>query len=315
MTSTATKQRSGARMSSGGSAPRGRGASYAKRDARSGYWFIFPAAITMALLVLYPLVYGFVISLFDTNLVNRWDFVGLDHFIRALTDPVFLKSIGTTALYSGLIVAGTLVVGTVLALILNMKLRFRTFFRVVLILPWLFPEVVVALLWKWMFNPIYGILSDVFQTLGLSTEPILWLEDPNAALPGVVIASIWKGFPLVMVLMLAGLQSISFDLYEAASLDGANKLQLFRHITLPGLAPILLVTMILETVSWFKHFTIVWLMTAGGPIDATNIVSISIYRTAFQNFQFGQAAALAAIVFVICLAASMIYARVIRDER
>ena len=269
----------------------------------------------MALLVLYPLIYGFVISLFDTNLINRWDFVGLEHFTRALTNPVFMKSIGTTVLYSGMIVAGTMIVGTVLALVLNMDIPFRTFFRVILILPWLFPEVVVALLWKWMFNPIYGILSQIFVTLGLTNEPIAWLEDPNAALFSVVIASVWKGFPLVMVLVLAGLQSISADLYEAASLDGANKLNLFRHITLPGLAPILLVTVILETVWWFKHFTIVWLMTAGGPIDATNIVSIAIYRTAFQNFQWGQAAALAAIVFVICLAASMVYRRVIRDER
>lgn len=319
MTSTATKQRSEARKTFGGSAPPGRsgrrGPSYARRDARSGYWFVLPAALTMALLVLYPLIYGFVISLFDTNLINRWDFVGLEHFTRALTNPVFMKSIGTTVLYSGMTVAGTMIVGTVLALVLNMDIPFRTFFRVILILPWLFPEVVVALLWKWMFNPIYGILSQIFVTLGLTNEPIAWLEDPNAALFSVVIASVWKGFPLVMVLVLAGLQSISADLYEAASLDGANKLNLFRHITLPGLAPILLVTVILETVWWFKHFTIVWLMTAGGPIDATNIVSIAIYRTAFQNFQWGQAAALAAIVFVICLAASMVYRRVIRDER
>ena len=292
---------------------RRRGLSFSARDARSGYWFVLPAAATMALLIVYPLVYGLVISFFDTNLVRRWNFVGVEYYIQALTDPAFLKSTGTTALYSALVVAGTLVVGTVLALIMNMGMRFRTLFRVILILPWLFPEVVVALLWRWMFNPIYGIVSHMFG--GTSGEALISLEDPNTALFGVVIASIWKGYPLVMILVLAGLQSIPKDLYEAASLDGSSRLQLFRHITLPGLAPVLLVTVILETVWWFKHFTIVWLMTAGGPVDATNVVSISIYHMAFQNFQFGQAAALAAIVFVICLLASIVYRRTIRDDR
>lgn len=288
--------------------------SYLRRDARSGYWFVLPAAFVMGMLIIYPLLYGFAISLFDTNLVNRWEFVGLEYFGRALTDPVFLKSISTTIFYSAFTVLGTMVLGTIFALLLNMKIRFRTFFRVVLILPWLIPEVVVALVWKWMFNPLYGVLTSGLAATGLPIEPIQWLEDPSTALSAVIMASIWKGYPLVMILILAGLQSIPNDLYEAGSLDGANRLHLFRHVTLPALAPVLLVTVILETVWWFKHFTIVWLMTSGGPVDATNVVSISIYRTAFQNFQWGQAAAFATIVFAIVLAASIVYRRVIRDN-
>jgi ABC-type sugar transport system permease subunit len=269
----------------------------------------------MALLIVYPLGFGFAISMFDTNLVNRWEFVGFEYFGRAFTNPAFLKSITTTLFYSVFTVLGTMVLGTVFALILNMELRFRTFFRVVLILPWLFPEVVVALIWKWMFNPLYGILTAGLTATGLPIAPIQWLEDPSKALPAVIMASIWKGYPLVMILVLAGLQSIPKDLYEAGSLDGANRVHLFRFVTLPALAPVLLVTVILETVWWFKHFTIVWLMTSGGPVDATNVVSISIYRTAFQNFDWGQAAAFASVVFVICLLASIVYRRVIRDNR
>lgn len=315
MTQAPTVVRDQGRQNSAPGSPPKKSKSFSAREARSGYWFILPAAATMALLILYPLVYGLVISFFDTNLVKRWNFVGVDYYAQALSDPVFLKSIGTTAVYSALVVTGTLIVGTILALVMNMEMRFRTLFRVILILPWLFPEVVVALLWRWMFNPIYGIFSSIFEGLGFRGDPLISLENPDTALFGVVAASIWKGYPLVMILVLAGLQSIPKDLYEAAALDGSTRLQLFRHITLPGLAPVLLVTVILETVWWFKHFTIVWLMTAGGPVDATNVVSISIYHTAFQNFQFGQAAALAAIVFLICLLASILYRRTIRDDR
>lgn len=291
-----------------------RPATLARANARSGYWFILPAALTMGLLILYPLLNGFYISVFDTNLINRWDFAGLDYYIRALTDPAFLHSLGITLLYALSVVAGTVVVGTILALVLNQQMPLRTLFRAIAILPWLFPEVVVALLWKWMLNPIYGLFNHILLTVGVVDAPVQWLDDPAKAQWSVVLASVWKGYPLVMILVLAGLQAIPKDLYEAAAIDGANKLQLFRHITLPGLAPVLLVTVILETVWWFKHFTIVWLLTAGGPVDSTNVVSIAIYRTAFQNFQFGRAAASAVVVFLICLAISIVYRKLIRDD-
>ena len=181
-----------------------------------------------------------------------------------------------------------------------------------LILPWVLPEVVVALLWRWMYNPLYGIISYYGGFLGIGTE---WLEHPRSAMAAIVLTSVWKGLTLVMVLVLAGLQSISKELYEAAALDGASAVGSFRHVTLPGLAPVLLITLILETVWWFEHFTIVWLLTGGGPVDATKVVSISIYQTAFENFQWGRSAAMAVVVFVICLGASIVYRRLIRDER
>lgn len=285
------------------------------REIRAGYGFIAPASILMGLLVAYPLFYGIYISFFETNLVNKWNFVGTKSYERALISDSFVTSIGTTALYALLVVAGTHVVGMALALALNRSGWVVSLLRIVLILPWLFPEVVVALLWRWIFNPIYGVLNHMLSSVGLIDQPVLWLEDPKLALPSVVLASIWKGFPLVMVLLLAGLQGIPTELYEAASIDGAGKVKRFRYITLPGLTSVLMVTVILETVWWFKHFTIVWLMTGGGPEDATSVVSISIYREAFQNFNFGLAAAYAAIVFVICLAATAVYRKVIRDER
>ena len=284
----------------------------ARRGTRSGLLFVLPALATMAALIVYPLAYGMFISFFSTNLINRWRLVGIDNYVSALQNSAFVQSLGTTAIYAGGTVAGTLVVGMVFALLLNQEFPGRTFFRVVLILPWVLPEVVVALLWRWMYNPLYGILSYATGTIGIGSE---WLENPSTAMVGIIIASIWKGFPLVMVLLLAGLQSIGKELYEAAALDGANQVKSFVYVTLPSLAPVLLITLILETVWWFKHFTMVWLLTAGGPVDATKVVSISIYQTAFENFQWGRSAAMAVIVFIICLLASIIYRRVIRDER
>ncbi|TDF95994.1 sugar ABC transporter permease [Paenibacillus piri] len=274
-----------------------------------------PALLTMLVLIAYPLVFGVYISGFDTNLINKWKWVGLRYYTQALSDPEFFHKIGLTFKFAFMVVIGNMVVGTLLGILLNMNIRFRLFFRAVLILPWLFPEVVVALLWKWMYNPLYGLFNYILQGLHLIKDPIPWLDDPGFAMVGVVIACIWKGYPLVMILVLAGLQSISKDLYEAGEIDGGNKWQLFRNITLPGLMPVLLVTIILETVWWFKHFTIIWLLTAGGPVDATSVISIDIYKIAFTDFRFGRAAATAVLVFIICFVISYLYRRFLTDDK
>ena len=287
---------------------------HAIRERRAGLSFISPSLLVMLALIIYPLGYGLYISFFHTNLRNQWDFVGGKFYIQSLSDPSFIRSIGITLLFAILVVLGNLVVGTVLALILNSEIRFRVFFRAILILPWLFPDVVVALIFKWIYNPLYGLLNFALTSAHIINQPVAWLDDPNLAFAAVVISCIWKGYPLVMILVLAGLQAIPKERYEAASLDGAGPLGSFRFVTLPGLLPVLIVSIILDTVWWFKHFTIVWLMTSGGPIDATKVVSIDIYRVAFQNFDFGRASAMAVIVFVICLLISIIYRRLVRDN-
>lgn len=286
----------------------------AVHEQRSGLWFISPSLLIMLALIVYPLCYGLYISLFKTNLRNQWNFVGLKYFIESLSDPDFLRSTGITLIFAILVVAGNLVVGTILALVLNSNIRFRVLFRAVLILPWLFPDVVVALIFKWIYNPLYGLLNFALQTVHLTDQPIAWLDDPNLAFAAVVASCVWKGYPLVMILVLAGLQAIPKERYEAASLDGAGGFNQFRFVTVPGLLPVLVVSIILDTVWWFKHFTIVWLMTAGGPADSTRLVSIDIYRVAFQNFDFGRAAAMAVIVFAICFIISVVYRRVVRDN-
>ncbi|MBU5440692.1 carbohydrate ABC transporter permease [Paenibacillus sp. MSJ-34] len=265
-----------------------------------GYWFIAPAVVTLLLLVTYPLLYGAYISFFDTNLTTKWDFVGLKYYKEIFSNTEFIGKILLTLHYTFWVVAGHFVVGMGLALILNMKLKGQTVFRVILILPWLFPEVVVGLLWKWLFNPLYGLFNAVLMGTGMIDEPISWLGNEQIAVIAVIIVSIWKGFPMVMMLILAGLQNISEDIYEAAKIDGCTRLTAFRYVTLPGLMPVMLVTLILDTVWWFKQFTMIWILTQGGPGNATNVVSIDIFKQAFDYFVFGKASAMAIIVFFVC---------------
>jgi ABC-type sugar transport system permease subunit len=284
-------------------------------DARyAPYWFILPALVALLALIVYPLVRGVVISFYNTNLLDKWDFVGLRYYISELTSATLWSALGRTSVYTFFVVVGNLAVGTGLALLLNGSFRFRTAFRAILILPWLFPEVVVAIVWTWLLNPLYGPTHQLMQLFGYHGGPVEWLNSPTGAMAGVVVASIWKGYPLVLITVLAGLQTISHDLYEAAALDGAGRMRSFWHITLPGLRPVMLVVVILETIWYFKQFTIPWQMTSGGPVDATRLISIDIYSTAFQNFQFGRAGAMAVIVFLIVLAISFVYRRAIRER-
>ena len=280
-----------------------------------GLWFIIPAAIALLVVVAYPLLYGFYISLFNTNLLNRWDFVGFKYYLRIFTSSDFLGTVFTTLVFTVGTVAGQFVIGLGLALLLNTRVPGRAFFRTVLIVPWLFPEVVVALLWKWMFNPLYGLFNDFLLKLNFISEPVSWLGSTSTAMPAVILTAIWKGYPLVMLLMLAGLQAIPQEQYESAEIDGANWRQSFFHITLPSLRKVIMISLILNTVWWFKHFAIIWILTQGGPIKATSVISIDIYKTAFESFSFGPAAALAVIVFFIVFFISFVYQRLLgRDD-
>lgn len=287
---------------------------YKKRESRSGYFFTLPALLVVFSLIIYPLAYAIFISTQRTNLISEWEFVGLRYYLQLLNDPEFLNSLRISLVFAFFVVVGNFVVGLLLAVILNQKIKFVTFFKIILMLPWLLPEVVVALIWKWLFNPTYGLINYILNSIGIIDSDVSWFDSSTSALAGVIFVATWKGYPIVMIMMLAGMKNIPQERYEAAAVDGASRLQQFRHITLPGLRPIFLVTLILETAWWFKHFTIIWLMTSGGPAGATKVVSIDIYQQAFANFNFGLAAAESVIILSILLAASYIYSRAIRDD-
>ncbi len=276
--------------------------------------FFLPAAVLSVLLIIYPMLYGVYISFFNTNLVNKWEFVGLDNYTGLLTDTAFRNSLGVDLKFTLAVVAGHFVIGTILAVILNKEIKGRVFFRCILMLPWLIPEVVFAVLFKWILNPQYGIVNFSLIDLGFLSETVSWLGDVDLALPVVAAICILKGYPFVMIMVLSALQTVSGDLYEAARVDGCSEMKAFWHITVPSILPVLTVAFILDTVNWFKHYTMVNILTGGGPANSTSLVSVTIYKTAFGSFKFGVAGAMAVVVFFICYLMSWIYRR-LTDEK
>lgn len=278
------------------------------------YLFIFPVLLLLVMLVVYPLSYGVYISFFDTDLGKNWSFAGFRNYLVIFTQDNFLKNIWVTFKFAFLVVAGHFVIGILLGLALNQKKRGTTVFRTILVLPWLFPDVVIALIFKWLANPMYGLFNSFLLEHGLIEKQISWLGSTQWAFAVVVLVCIWKGYPMVLVNVLAALQSVSSDILEAARVDGANAVQLLLRIILPAIKPVLATTVILDVVWWFKHYTIVELLTSGGPNSVTSIVSIGIYKEAFQYFKFGRAAAMAVVVFVICYLISKVFRKVLSDD-
>lgn len=278
------------------------------------YFFILPVLLVLLALVAYPLVYGIVISFFDTDLAKKWNFVGLKNFITIFTQDHFEDSILVTLKFTVCVVIGHFVIGTIFGLALNQRKRGVTFFRAVLVLPWLFPDVVIALIFKWIANPLYGLLNNYLMKWGLIDKQVSWLGSARWAFLVVVLVCIWKGYPMVMVNVLAALQSVSSDILEAARVDGANKVQTFFRVVIPEIKPVLATTVILDVVWWFKHYTVVQMLTAGGPGNTTNVVSVGIYKEAFQYFKFGKASAMAVVVFIICFLISKVFHRLLKDD-
>ena len=285
-----------------------------RREAINGYLFMFPVILVLAVLVVYPLCYGFYISLFKTNLIKKWNFVGFKYYKEALTNPDFREQMLVTIKFTFWVVFGHFFIGLILAVLLNRNFKGRIFFRILLLLPWLFPDSVIALLFKWIFNSVYGVFNQIVMKLGLISETVSWLGTSKYALPVVICVCIWKGYPMIMMMILAGLQAIPDEIVEAARIDGASSPQVFRYITIPSLRPVLLVTLVLDTVWWFKHYTLVWVLTNGGPGNDTSLVSIAIYKQAFDQFNFGKAAACSVIVFFICLVIGLVYRRMLDNE-
>ncbi len=277
-----------------------------------GYLFIFPALFFMVALRIYPLIRGLYISFFKTDLIRNWDFVGLKNYIKVLSGSQFYSSIFTTIKFTIFVVAGHFIIGFILSHILNKKIKGITFFRAVLILPWVIPESIIAMIFKWILNPLYGLVNHYLLQFSLISEPLSWLGSGDTAFAAVVMACIWKGFPMIMVILLAGLQNISLDLYEASDIDGASEWQKFIYITIPSLKGVLYTALVLDTIWWFKHYTIVWVLTQGGPGSATALISIDIFKRSFEYFDFGGGSAVAIIVFAIIFGMKYLMERIFK---
>lgn len=282
-----------------------------QRRERFAYFLILPALFLVVLLNLIPLIEGVIVSMQNQNMVrpNPEAFVGFKHYYRALfDDDEFWASTGRTFYWTIGSVTGAYILSLGLALLLNLDVWGRGFFRALFLIPWVVPEVVTALLWKWIYADEFGIANFVLLRLGLVDSPVLWLSNPSVAMPAVIVVQIWKLYPIMTIVLLAALQNVPKELLEAAKIDGANAWQRFRYVTFNFIRPTSVIITLLGAIWTFQSFDIVYLLTGGGPADATQILPVMIYVKAFWATQIGYAASIGVLLmlFLVMLGAAQL---------
>ncbi len=278
-----------------------------------GFLLLTPAALLLLLIVVYPIAQLVWNSFFDIHLAEPWKgepFVGFENYARAFADDRFRDTVFHTAIYTVVTVPGALLVGLGLALLANMPFRRKWPVRLGLLLPWALPLVFSGLIFRWFFEYKQGIVNDVLARLGV--EPLAWLTDPNLAIAAICVAIIWKASSFMALMLLAGLQTIPRELYEAAEVDGATRWQKFISITLPMLRPAIMVALIFRTITAIQTFDIPYAMTGGGPGDSTETLAMYIQKTTLDFLDFGYGSALATLMFVISMIVTSGYLRYTR---
>lgn len=261
------------------------------------YLLLLPSIILIIFIAVYPLISGFLYSLSNSTLFKNGELIGFKNYVSLLKLPEFWSALEFSLVFSFFSVIGSYLIGLGLALLLNMKVPGRGFFRAALLIPWIIPSIVSVVCWRWMIGDQKSIVNVMLGLVGI--KPILFLADKNWAIFSVCIVKIWRSFPFMMISCLAALQSISTDLYEAVKIDGANRWQTFKYITLPHLKPISIICCILMTIWSFNDFDTIWLMTGGGPADATKNLIVLAFQYAFIKNSIGIGSAIAIATLII----------------
>jgi multiple sugar transport system permease protein len=276
------------------------------------YAFLTPTGVLMAILMLTPIVMVIWYSLLNGVITTKDStFVGFDNYLEVLTDPVFYTAVRNTLVFTGTSVIAHFGLGLGFAMLLNTPLlshRVKAAFRVIYVLPWLFTVAIIAVLWRLLLNP-NGVINYLLGSVGLTGGQTEWLADPSTALAAVTFINVWAGYPFFMISLLAGLQGIPRDLYEAARVDGATPWQQFRNVTLPQLRPIIVSMALLDFIWTTQQFALIWMTTGGGPINATEMLSTFTYKLAFSRYEFSVASAAAVIVLLLSMVLAFFYVR------
>jgi multiple sugar transport system permease protein len=282
------------------------------RERALPYLLIAPTLAVLLALSIYPLIYSIRVS-FQTGAGARavWS---LGNFTRLAGDDFFLAALGHTLVYALVALTCEFLLGLALAVLLNESLRGRNFFRAALLVPMMLPTVVVGVVWRLMLNSNFGAINGTLKGAGVNTASLTWTASPKLALFSVIVVDIWQWTPFMFLVLLAGLQAIPQEPYEAAQIDGSSRWQTFRRVTLPLLKPAILIALLLRTMDLLRVFDQVFILTEGGPGFATETISLYIYRTAFRFSDFGYAAAMSFVLLILTNIISMLYIRLLQRQ-
>ena len=283
-----------------------------------GYAFIVPAIIFLMLIVVYPLIHNVSMSFRDVTMrtfATEQPFIGLENYIAVLNMPMVRTAIFNTFLFTIVSLIFQFIIGFAIALLFAKKFFLNQVARGLLMVCWLIPVMVFASIWRWMFaGGEAGVINHLLLSVRLINEPVSWLTSPEGSMAALIISNIWRGVPFNMLLLATGLTTLSTEYFEAADIDGATKIQKFFLITLPLLKPTIISVITLGFINTFRVFDLIWVMTRGGPLDTTHNLASASYRLTFQNFQFGQGAAVANIMLVLLLVVGAVNLISIRKE-
>lgn len=274
-----------------------------------------PAMTLFTLIILYPLLNSLYTGLLDKSLLSsQSEFVGLRNVRDLVVGGEFFMILKNTVVFTVGATILPFVVGFALALTLNTGFRGQGLLRGAFILPWLLPGVVVSFIWLWIFNANYGVLNGALRVAGVIDANIQWLSSGTLAMMAVIVAKTWQTFPWMMVMLLAGLQTVPDELKDAAATDGAGRLGIFWHVTVPHLRGIIFIVLLLEVIWNFQHFEIIYVLTGGGPVNATTTFAIALYETAFQDYDLGRAGALGLVWMALLSVLVVVYIKSGKEE-
>lgn len=286
-------------------------------DMTSNYLFLAPALIFLFVFMIYPIIYNLNLSLKDVTLNNLQgvqNYVGFSNYAKVLKESAFTTSLVNSILFTGLSILFQFMIGFGLALFFNYKFPARNLYRSMMLVAWIIPSVISGSLFKWMFAGEHGIINYFLETIGIINKPIAWLTDVNYALASTILSNIWLGIPFNMLILLAGLQSLPGEVFEAVKIDGANAFQRFYYITLPMLKPTIYILLMLGIIYTFKVFDLILVMTNGGPVNASSVLPFYAYKLAFVMYNFSEAATVAGLMLVVIVVIAIGYLRLIREE-
>ncbi|WP_335795629.1 sugar ABC transporter permease [Gallibacterium anatis] len=274
--------------------------------------FVLPAMIVVSVLFIYPFLSSIFYSFTNKNLIMpNWKFVGFDNYVAVINDPSFWLAFSNSILWTIFSLVGQVLVGFALAMALHRVRHLQWLYKILLIIPWAFPTIVIAFSWQWILNGVYGYLPNMIVKLGLMDIAPHFLSDSTWAFVSLVFINVWFGAPLIMVNVLSALQTVSQEQYEAAKIDGANAWQVFRHITLPHIKVVIGLLVVLRTVWVFNNFDIIYLITGGGPANSTMTLPIFAYNMGWGTKMLGRSSAVTVLLFIFLLLVCFIYFKVI----